>query len=76
MEPEAIRALIRAHLPDAEVECQDLTGTRDHWKLTVRSNAFRGLRLLEQHRLVKQALDDKLRDRTLHALTLQTQTLD
>jgi stress-induced morphogen len=42
----------------------------------VRSNAFRGLRLLEQHRLVKHALDDKLRDRTLHALTLQTQTLD
>jgi stress-induced morphogen len=72
MEPDAIARLIRQQLPDAQVHCEDLTGTRDHWRVTVTSEAFRGQPLLAQHRLVKAALHEKMLDNTIHALSLKT----
>ena len=38
---DAIIAKIRAALPDAVVELQDLTGTEDHWKATIVSAGVR-----------------------------------
>jgi stress-induced morphogen len=73
--PEAITAKIRAALPDAEVELQDLTGTADHWKATVISRAFAGKSLVERHRLVMAALAEELRG-PIHALTLDVRTPD
>lgn len=73
--PEEIRDLIRVALPDAEVLCTDLTGTSDHWQVEVASSAFAGKRLLAQHRLVKDALNERIMDGTIHALTLKTRTL-
>jgi stress-induced morphogen len=75
IEPDEIRELIRAALPDAEVTCTDLTGTLDHWQVEVASCAFAGKRLLVQHRLVKAALHERIMDGTIHALTLKTRTL-
>ena len=75
MSPDAITAKIRAALPDAEVELQDLTGTADHWKATVISRAFAGKSLVERHRLVMAALADELRG-PIHALTLDVRTPD
>lgn len=74
MQPDDLRALIRRALPDAEVHCQDLTGTGDHWHLDVVSDHFVDLRLLAQHRAVKDALAEQLADRTIHALSLKTWT--
>jgi len=74
MTPEELTAKIRQHLPDAEVLTQDLTGTEDHWQVTVISTWFEGKRLLQQHRKVKDALSEALKNRTLHALTLKTYT--
>jgi stress-induced morphogen len=39
---DQIAAKIREALPDAEVALEDLTGTKDHWKLRVVSAAFAG----------------------------------
>ena len=58
MSPDHIIAKIRAALPDATVELQDLTGTQDHWKATIVSAGFAGKSLLERHRLVMAALAD------------------
>ncbi len=74
MTPEEIRDALRQHIPDAEVACKDLTGTGDHWQITVTSALFSGKGLLAQHRLVKDALGGHLKDRSLHALSLKTQT--
>ena len=76
MEPQRITELIRVSLPDAEVHCHDLTGTKDHWQLEVVSDAFAGKRLLAQHRLVKDALAAQLKDNSIHALSLKTFTFD
>lgn len=68
----ALTDLIRSRLPDAEVGIYDRTGTMDHFNVTVRSKAFKGKTLLEQHRLVYGALGDALGDGRVHAVELKT----
>ena len=68
----ALQALIRTQLPDADVGIVDRTGTMDHFNLTIRSRAFKGKTLLEQHRLVYGALKGALKDGRVHAVELKT----
>ena len=69
---DALTHLIRAELPDAQVEIVDRTGTMDHFNLTVRSQAFSGKTLIEQHQLVYGALKGALKDGRVHAVELKT----
>jgi len=75
MKAEDIAAKIRASLPDAAVELQDLTGTADHWKAIIVSAAFSGKSMLERHRMVMAALADEMKG-PIHALTLDVKTPD
>jgi stress-induced morphogen len=70
----ALTGLIRARLPDADVRIFDRTGTMDHFNVSVRSNAFRGKTLIEQHQLVYGALRAALKDGRVHAVELKTLT--
>ena len=72
IENDALTALIRADMPDAEVAIVDRTGTMDHFNVTVRSSAFRGKTLIEQHQLVYGALRAALKDGRVHAVELKT----
>jgi stress-induced morphogen len=69
---DSLTALIRAEMPDAEVSIVDRTGTMDHFNVTVRSLAFRGKTLIEQHQLVYGALRAALKDGRVHAVELKT----
>ncbi|HTR54518.1 MAG TPA: BolA family protein [Kofleriaceae bacterium] len=73
MKAEDIVAKIRASIPDAVVELQDLTGTADHWKATIVSTAFAGKTLIQRHRLVMAALAEEMKG-PIHALTLDVKT--
>ena len=75
MTEAAIIAKIRAALPDARVTLEDLTGTADHWRATVVSQAFTGKTALERHRMVMAALAEELKG-PIHALTLDVRTPD
>lgn len=75
MKPDDIIAKIRASLPDAVVELQDLTGTADHWKATIVSEQFAGKSMLQRHRLVMAALAEEMKG-PIHALTLDVKTPD
>ena len=75
MKADDIIAKIRAALPDAQVEMQDLTGTADHWKATIVSAAFSGMSLLARHRLVMATLAEEMKG-PIHALTLDVKTPD
>lgn len=75
MKQEDIIAKIRAALPDADVQLQDLTGTADHWKATIVSTAFAGKSMLARHRLVMAALAEEMKG-PIHALTLDVKTPD
>lgn len=72
IENDALTKLIRAEIPDAQVEIVDRTGTMDHFNVTVRSQAFSGKTLLQQHQLVYGALKGALKDGRVHAVELKT----
>ena len=69
-------ALIRATLPDAQVQIWDRTGTLDHFDVLIRSNAFAGKSLLDRHRLVEKAVKPARDDGRIHALAIRTDLLE
>jgi len=70
---ELLEALLRTAFPDAsELAVEDRTGGGDHFQVTVSSGRFAGLSLVEQHRLVYDALAEPLADGSIHELRLKT----
>jgi stress-induced morphogen len=70
---DPLQTLLQRAFPDAaELRVEDRTGGGDHFQVTVRSPQFNGLPLLEQHRLVNDALAEPLRDGTIHELRITT----
>ncbi len=73
MATEKLEPLLREAFPDAtELEIVDRTGGGDHFQVTVAAPRFEGLSLVEQHRLVYDALADPLADGTIHELRIKT----
>lgn len=70
--PEEIKATLSKALPVSMVEAQDLTGGGDHWQVIIVSAAFEGKGLVEQHRMVNDALKEPIGDQRIHALALKT----
>ena len=71
MPAEDIETMIRAALPDAEVEITDLRGDGDHYAARVTSLAFAGKSRVQQHKMVYEALGGRMGG-VLHALQLTT----
>jgi stress-induced morphogen len=70
---ETLERLLHDGFPEAtELRVDDRTGGGDHFQVTVHSPRFNGLPLLEQHRLVNDALAEPLRDGTIHELRIRT----
>ena len=73
MATDRLQTLLRAAFPEAEeLTVEDRTGGGDHFQVTVRSTRFTGMPLLEQHRVVYDALSEPLRDGTIHELRIKT----
>ena len=70
---QPLHTLLESAFPDAtELSVEDRTGGGDHFQVIVASPRFSGLSLLEQHRLVNEALSEPLRDGTIHELRIKT----
>ncbi len=70
---DPLQTLLERAFPDAaELSVLDRTGGGDHFHVTVRSPRFNGLALLDQHRLVNEALAEPLGDGTIHELRITT----
>jgi stress-induced morphogen len=73
MATERLQRLLERAFPDAShLSVEDRTGGGDHFQVTVASPRFAGLPLLEQHRLVNEALAEPLRDGSIHELRIST----
>jgi stress-induced morphogen len=72
MAVDRIKRLLEQAFPASEVDVADRTGGGDHFQVTVSSARFDGLPLLEQHRLVNEALSAPLADGTIHELRIKT----
>ena len=71
IEQVEIEKLIKASLPDAQIEIIDLAGDNNHFSAHVISSAFEGKSRIQQHKMVYDALGDKMGG-ILHALALKT----
>ena len=68
---EELRALIERALPGANVEVID-EGGGDHLRAIVVAPQFAGLSRIDQHRMVKTAVRERMDDGSIHALSLKT----
>ncbi len=58
--------------PVTDIEVFDLTGTSDHWEVSVKSKSFAGLSRVEQHQHVMKAFAPELKTGEVHALSIKT----
>jgi stress-induced morphogen len=71
--PDTLETLLRTSFPDAsELAVEDRTGGGDHFQVTISSGRFDGLSLVEQHRLVYDALREPLGNGSIHELRIKT----
>lgn len=71
MENEKVEELIKAGLPDCEVQ---VTGDGRHFEAVVISEAFAGKSLLQKQRLVMATVKAQIESDELHALSIKTFT--
>ncbi|HEX9791957.1 MAG TPA: BolA family transcriptional regulator [Kiloniellales bacterium] len=71
MSPAEIESMIKAAIPDAQIDIEDLRGDGDHYAAYVISATFKGKTRVQQHQMVYQALRGRMGNE-LHALALQT----
>jgi stress-induced morphogen len=70
---EALEAILRQAFPEAsDVRVTDRTGGGDHFLIEVTSPRFDGLPLLEQHRLVNDALAAQFASGRIHEMRIKT----
>lgn len=75
MDFQEIKDLITSQITDAEVEIFDMTGTRDHLGINVKSSAFAGKMLIQQHQMIMDILKEKLKSE-IHAVKIKTTIKD
>jgi len=73
VDPEQLRSLVLAAMPDAEVEVKLYAGD-DHFEMSVASSMFAGKSRVAQHQMVYDALGGHMRE-AVHALALKTRIL-
>ncbi len=71
MNPEQVKQLIQAGLPDCEVT---VTGDGSHFDATVIGEIFAGLSPVKKQQLVYKTVNDKITSGELHALGIKTFT--
>jgi acid stress-induced BolA-like protein IbaG/YrbA len=72
MNADTIKTMIEAALPGAEARVSGADGV--HFEATVVCTEFTGKSMLAQHRMVYEALGNKMQTGDIHALALRTYT--
>ncbi|MFN8113874.1 MAG: BolA/IbaG family iron-sulfur metabolism protein [Solirubrobacterales bacterium] len=66
-----LEQMIAAALPGAEVSVVD-EGGGDHLRAIVVASQFEGRSRIDQHRMVRAAVKERMDDGTIHALSIST----
>ena len=72
--PDEITSTLENALPGCNVNARDLTGGGDHWQVIIVATQFEGKGLVDQQRMVNEALKEALESQRIHALALKTYT--
>ncbi len=76
MTTDGIKSRLVQTYADAKVEVIDLTGTRDHYQVTIKTNALNGLSRVQQHKAIMSVFDKELKSGEIHAFTIKISTLE
>ncbi|WP_101757605.1 BolA family protein [Oceanicoccus sp. KOV_DT_Chl] len=71
MQPEQVKEILQAHLPDCDIE---VTGDGRHFDLVVVGDVFEGLNAVKRQQLVYAGLNAQIADGTVHAVNMKTKT--
>ena len=63
---------INKNFPDSEINLEDVFGDGRHYRLTIISQIFNNLTLIDQHKIVYKALSADITNDKLHALSIKT----
>ena len=72
LKAKEIKDLILQGIPDATIEIKDLMGDNNHYSAIIKSEIFKGMNKIEQHKIVYKSLKGKMGNE-LHALSLTTE---
>ena len=76
MTQQELEDIIRGLVAVEAIEIEDMTGTQDPWKVMVVSQDFENKSRIDQHKLIFDPLQDRIKSNEIHALTLKTYTPD
>ncbi len=69
-----IQKLTQAY-PNSNIQVFDLTGTQDHWEVSVESKAFAGKTRIQQHQDIMAVFSEELKSGEVHALSIRTKII-
>jgi len=69
MQAAQIEERLQQQFPGAKIKLTDLTGGGDHWQLVIEAEQFRGVGMLQQHRMIYKALGEWMQHE-IHALSI------
>ncbi|WP_375326262.1 BolA/IbaG family iron-sulfur metabolism protein [Candidatus Tisiphia endosymbiont of Nemotelus uliginosus] len=69
---QRLEEIIRDTFPNAKINITDYVGDQDHYSLVIEDEAFIGVSLINQHKMVKKSLAQIMDNDQLHAITIQT----
>ncbi|ADE30378.1 BolA/IbaG family iron-sulfur metabolism protein [Rickettsia prowazekii] len=68
---EELEKILKKSFPSSVIKITDLVGDQDHYALEISDAQFNGLSLINQHKLVKNALSEIL-NKKLHSISIKT----
>lgn len=72
MSPDQIEKRLKLTFPQGDIAVIDLTGTQNHYQVSVSAPDFKGLSRIEQHQRVMAAFSAELATGEVHALAIKT----
>lgn len=75
MTADQIKATLEKTIAESRAEVNDLTGGGDHFELTIVSDKFAGLGMVQRHQMIYGALKVAATEE-IHALSIKAYTLD
>ena len=72
MQPEHVKTLLEAHLPDCDIDVASSDGS--HFDVVVVGDVFEGLSPVKKQQLVYGALSAQIAEGSVHAVNMKTYT--
>lgn len=63
---------LKSSFPESLIEVYDLTGSENHYEVTVESPQFKGMTRIQQHQTVMAVFGAELKTGEVHALSIKT----